>query len=263
MPKVKDIAAAIEDFAPKRLQESYDNTGLQVGSPEMEVTAVLICLDVTEDVLAEAIKRGCNMILSHHPLLFKGLKEVTGATHTQRIVIEAIRNSIAIYAAHTNLDSTAYGVSCEMADAIGIEETRPLVPGAECPDTGLGIIGETPRPVPAMEFLRNLKEIFHVKSLRYSRRTPKVVVRRVAMCGGAGSSFVAEAVKQGADVYVTGDLRYHDFTDYGLDILLADIGHFEGELCSEKIFSRVIHEKFPNFVTYYAESGKNPIGYMC
>lgn len=263
MPKVKEIAAAIEQFAPKALQESYDNTGLQVGDPEMDVTAALICLDVTEDVLAEARKRGCNLIVSHHPLLFKGLKEITGSTPVQRIVMEAISGKIAIYSAHTNLDSVAYGVTHEMAEAVGLAEMSPLIPSREFDGAGLGIIGTMPRPVPAMEFLRNLKEIFQVKALRYSRRTPKVVIRKVALCGGSGGGFISEAIRQGADVYVTGDLRYHDFTDYGIDILLADIGHYESELCSGKIFSRVIHEKFPNFVTYYAESGKNPVGFIC
>ena len=263
MPKVKEIASLIEDFAPKALQEDYDNTGLQVGDPEMEVSAALICLDVTEEVMAEARQRGCNMVISHHPLLFKGLKQITGASPEQRIVAEAIRSSIAIYAAHTNLDSVAYGVSHEMADALGLQDIRPLLPAEGFKDAGMGVIGETPDPVPAMEFLRRLKEIFQVKCLRYSRTTTKLVVKRVALCGGSGSSLIPEALRQGADAYVTGDLRYHDFTSYGPEILLADVGHYEGELCSTKIFSRLIHEKFPNFVTYYAQSGKNPVGFIC
>ncbi len=128
MLKVKDIADVIEDFAPKRLQESYDNAGLQIGNPEMDVTAALLCLDVTEEVLDEAIERHCNMIVSHHPLLFKGLKEVTGRTATERIVIKAIRENVAIYSAHTNLDSAWEGVSHEIAHVLDMSEISVLEP---------------------------------------------------------------------------------------------------------------------------------------
>lgn len=263
MPTVRDIAAAIEAFAPRSLQESYDNSGLQTGNPDMEVRAALICLDVTEEVMDEARSRGCNMVISHHPLLFKGLKDITGRTPQQRIVIKALKNDIAIYSAHTNLDSAWDGVSHEMAHTLGLDDLQVLCPGSDGPISGLGLVGRLSKPVPAMEFLRNVREAFHAKCLRYSTRTPKLVIRTVAVCGGSGGSLLRRAIESGADVYVTGDLKYHDFTDHGLDILLADIGHFESELCSEKIFSRIIREKFPNFVTYYAETGKNPVGFLC
>jgi len=262
MPTVREIAEAIESFAPKDLQESYDNSGLQLGCRDMEVKAALICLDVTEEIIEEAKRRGCNMVISHHPLLFHGLKQISGETPTQRIVINAIKNSIAIYAAHTNLDAAWEGVSYEMAHLLGLSSTRPLVPMDGRPETGLGLLGEFTKPVPAMEFLRKVKDTFHCKCLRYSSRTPKLVIRTVALCGGSGAEFIREAVKRGADAYVTADIKYHDFTDNALSILLADIGHYESELCSEKIFSRIIHEKFPNFVTYYAEMGKNPVGFL-
>lgn len=263
MPKVKEIAAAIEEFAPRCLQESYDNSGLQVGDPEMDVRAALICLDVTEEILQEALARDCNMVISHHPLLFKGLKDITGRTPQQRIVACAIRHDIAIYAAHTNLDSAWDGVSHEMARLLGLTDLQVLVPGDNGPTTGLGLTGLTPKPVPAMEFLRRVRDTFHTKCLRYSTRTPKLVIRKVALCGGAGASMIKNAIDSGADVFVTGDIKYHDFTDFGLDILLADIGHYESELCSGKIFSRIIREKIPNFVTYYAQAGKNPVGFIC
>ena len=148
MIKVKDIAKAIEDFAPKELQESYDNTGLQIGDPEMDVKAVLLCLDVTEDILAEARRRQCNMIVSHHPLLFSGLKQITGSNPTQRIVAEALRHDIAIYASHTNLDSAFQGVSYELAHMLNLSNVSPLLPSGREPETGLGVIGDispTPR----------------------------------------------------------------------------------------------------------------------
>ena len=135
MPKVKDIAKAIEDFAPLSLKESWDNPGLQVGDPEMDVTGVLLCLDVTEDIMLEAIRRDCNMVVSHHPLIFGGLKKLTGSTPVERIAAMAIRDNIAIYSAHTNLDSAFEGVSYEMAHMLGMKQCRPLEPsttGDDC-----------------------------------------------------------------------------------------------------------------------------------
>ena len=182
--KVKDIAEAIENFAPKRLQESYDNAGLQVGDPEMDVYAALLCLDVTEDVLNEALERHCNLIISHHPLLFKGLKEVTGRTATERIVISAIKKNIAIYSAHTNLDSAWEGVSHEIAHVLNMRDLRVLEPHDGEELTYLGVVGNV-QPTPKIEFLRKIKEAFKVKSLRYSSQSPQLVVRKVAVCGGA------------------------------------------------------------------------------
>lgn len=259
--KVKDIAEAIETFAPKQLQESYDNAGLQVGDPDMDVTAALLCLDVTEDVVREAIERRCNLIVSHHPLLFKGLKEVTGRTATERIVITAIKENIAIYSAHTNLDSAWEGVSYEIAHALNIRNLKVLEPKSDNNSVGLGVIGDI-QPVPKIEFLRKIKEAFKVKSLRYSSQSPQLVVRKVAVCGGAGASLIRDAIEAGADMIITGDVKYHDFTTYGLDIIIADIGHYESELCTKKIFSKIIREKFPDFVTYFAETESNPINYM-
>ncbi|MFG6424901.1 Nif3-like dinuclear metal center hexameric protein [Lepagella muris] len=259
--KVKDIAEAIENFAPKRLQESYDNAGLQVGDPEMDVYAALLCLDVTEDVLNEALERHCNLIISHHPLLFKGLKEVTGRTATERIVISAIKKNIAIYSAHTNLDSAWEGVSHEIAHVLNMRDLRVLEPHDGEELTGLGVVGNV-QPTPKIEFLRKIKEAFKVKSLRYSSQSPQLVVRKVAVCGGAGASLIRDAINAGADMIITGDVKYHDFTTYGLDIIIADIGHYESELCTKKIFSTILKDRYPDFVTYFAESETNPVNYM-
>lgn len=261
MPKLKDIATVIEEFAPKALQESYDNTGLQVGDPEMEVSAALLCLDVTEDLIEEAQRRHCNLIISHHPLLFKGLKQITGSTSAQRIVIKAIKHNIAIYSAHTNLDSVWEGVSHEMAHMLHIADIKVLIPKPGNESAGLGIIG-TIQPVPKIEFLRKVKDTFNVKCLRYSSQSPQLVVRRVAVCGGAGASFIKDAIAAGADIIVTGDVKYHDFTEYGTEIIIADIGHYESELCTAKIFSRILREKFPDFVIYFSEKEANPVKFM-
>lgn len=259
MLKVKDIARAIEEFAPLSLQESYDNAGLQVGNPDAQVSAVLLCLDVTEDILKEAKARSCNLIVSHHPLIFRGLKQLTGEDQTQRIVMEALKEGIAIYAAHTNLDSTVEGVSYEMAHLLSLRNLEVLVPSEKNPQIGLGIIGSYENPIPQLEFLRKVKDVFAVKALRYSGQTEHLVIRRVALCGGSGASFIHEAMAKGADAYLSGDFKYHDYTSYGLDILIADIGHHESELCSRRILSRIIRESLPDCVTYFAETETNPI----
>ncbi|MDE5774470.1 MAG: Nif3-like dinuclear metal center hexameric protein [Muribaculaceae bacterium] len=259
--RVGDIAGVIESFAPKRLQESYDNAGLQVGDPDMQVSAVLLCLDVTPEILEEAKRRQCNLIISHHPLLFSGLKQITGRTPVERIVIDAITNHIAIYSAHTNLDSAIEGVSYEIAHALDMRGLSVLEPKSDTPEYGLGVIGDI-KPTPTLEFLRKVKELFNVSPLRYSAMSPQIVIRKVAVCGGAGASLIRNAITSGADVLLTGDLKYHDYTSYGYDILLADIGHYESELGSRKIFSRIIREAFPECVTYFAETESNPIAYM-
>lgn len=258
---VKEIAEAIEAFAPRHLQENYDNAGLQVGYPEMEVSAVLLCLDVTEDILNEALERHCNLIVSHHPLLFKGLKEITGRTSTERIVMKAIRENIAIYSAHTNLDSAREGVSYEIAHRLHLSNLKVLEPKDPESLTGMGIIGDV-KPTPKIEFLRKIKEVFKVKSLKYSAQSPQLVVRKVAVCGGSGASLIKDAIRENADILVTGDLKYHDFTTFGLDIILTDIGHFESEIITKEIFSRIIRESIPDCVTYYSERESNPIKYL-
>lgn len=258
MVRVKDIAEIIEEFAPKSLQESYDNAGLQVGDPHALVTAVLLCLDVTEEVIKEAKERECNLIVSHHPLIFKGLKSLTGSDATQKMVIDALKEDIAVYSAHTNLDSVWDGVSHEIARRLEVKELEVLEPRTENPKAGLGVVGNI-KPVPKIEFLRKIKNTFKVRALRYSAQSPSVVVRRVAVCGGAGASLINSAIKTHADILVTGDVKYHDFTSYGSEIIIADIGHYESELCSRDILSRVIRDKFPELTIYFSDSESNPI----
>lgn len=261
MLKVRDIAAAIEEFAPKSLQESYDNSGLQVGNPEMDVSAVLLCLDVTEEILDEALRRKCNLIVSHHPLLFSGLKRISGETPTERIVIKALKHNIAIYASHTNLDSTLEGVSYEIAHLLKMTNLSVLCPNPGNPSAGLGIIGDIV-PAPKLEFLRKAKCALNVAHLRYSAQSPHIVVRRVALCGGGGASMIRDAIARGADALLTGDLKYHDYTGFGYAILLADIGHYESELCTRKLLSRIIRGAFPDCVIYFSDTESNPVAYI-
>lgn len=259
MPTVRDIATAIEAKAPLSLQESYDNSGLQAGTYDTPVDTVLVCLTVTEDIVEEACRRSCDMIVSHHPLLFSGLKRIGDATATERIVTAAIRAGIAIYSSHTCLDAAAEGINTDIAHALGMTDIRPLVPTAPGADTGLGAIGSMPAPVPTVEFLRLVKETFGVKALRYSGTTPKIVIRRVALCGGSGSDFIRDAIAAGADAYVTGDLKYHHFDGFGPEILLADFGHYESEYCARKILRRILQDAFPDLAVLTADTETNPV----
>lgn len=259
--RVKEIAEVLEQFAPLPLQESYDNAGLQLGNPEAGVHAVLLCLDVTAEVLEEAIRRKCDLIVSHHPLIFHGLKNLTGADETQRIVMRALSEGIAIYSAHTNLDSTWNGVSHEMAHMLGVTDIEVLDPIAGNPHAGLGVVGNI-TPTPKLELLRRIKEKFGVESLRYSSQSNQIVVKRIALCGGSGASLIKRAIASGADLYVTGDVKYHDFASYGTDIVIADIGHYESELCSMQIFSRIIRGKYPELVVYFSEDQTDPVAVM-
>lgn len=261
MTKVRDIAEAIERFAPISLQEDYDNAGLQVGNPDMEVSGVLLCLDVTEDILKEAMKRRCNLIVSHHPLIFKGLKRLSDENAIQRIVVDAIRNSVAIYSAHTNLDAAREGVSHEIAHMLDLTDIHVLDPHKDDPLTGSGVIGRI-SPTPRLEFLRKVKEKFNVRVLRFSALSPRLVIKKVAVCGGAGAFLIRKAIENDADVIVTGDVKYHDFTSFGEDIIIADIGHYESELCSAKIFSRIIRDAFPETVVYFSQKESNPIAVL-
>ena len=261
MPKVTDIAAAIEQFAPLSLQEEWDNCGLQVGLPDSEVTAVLVCLDVTPEVLAEAEKRECNMVVSHHPLIFRGLKHITGSTPTESMVATAIQRGISIYSAHTNVDNAPGGMSYEMARLMHLRNVEVLCPQAGSTESGLGVIGDI-EPLPALEFLRRVKETFHVKGLRYSANSPTLVIRKVAMCGGAGADFIKDAIRSNADVYVSGDIKYHEMTSYADKILIADIGHFDSEVCVRKIFAGILRQKFPELCIYISDSEKNPVALL-
>lgn len=259
MPTCADIIAAITAFAPQSLQESWDNSGVQVGRVEAECTGVLVCVDVTPAVVAEASRLGCNLIVSHHPLIFKGLRSITGATPVMLAVMEAIRADIVVYSAHTSLDSARGGVTWEMARMLGVNVDSVLAPSAPGADTGLGVVGTLAAPMSQADFAALASRTFASPHPRASRGTGRKI-SRVALCGGSGGEFIPKAVDARADAYVTADIRYHDFVDHGQSIFLLDVGHFESESCAKEIFSRVITEKFPNFAVYYSHQ-QNPIQY--
>lgn len=255
-----DIIGAVTDFAPPSLQESWDNSGVQVGRTDLPCSGVLLCVDVTPDTVDEAEALGCDLIISHHPLIFKGLKSLTGATQVERAVISALRAGMTVYSAHTSLDSTRGGVSWEMARMLGAEVSGVLSPSGPSADTGLGVVARFSAPVAPAELYALASRAFGSPHPRASRCACPAV-GTVALCGGSGGEFIRAAIEAGADAYITADVRYHDFVDFGNDIFLLDIGHFESESCAKEIFYRVITEKFPNFAVYYSKQ-QNPIQYF-
>lgn len=259
--KVKDIIDVLEQAAPPSLQESYDNTGLQVGDPDREATGVLLCVDLSPEVVREAVARGANMVVSHHPVLFRGLKQIVGRTLPERTVLEAIKSDVALYSCHTSIDSARGGVSAEMAERLGLRDVEVLEK-KEDPSVGLGAVGNLPEPLQPEAFVRLVKNMFGSPVARCSRPREGQTISRVALCGGSGSSLIDLAVAAGADAYLTSDTSYHAFVDRRDDLFLVDIGHYESENCVKQIFYRVITEKFPNFAVHYSETEKNPIVYL-
>lgn len=256
-----DVIAAVAAYAPPQLQESWDNSGVQLGlGLDAPCTGVLLCVDVTPDVVAEARSLGCNLIVSHHPLIFKGLRSITGSTPVERAVADALRADIAVYSAHTSLDSAPGGISHEMAAMLGARVTAVLAPQAADPSAGLGVVAELAAPMAADDFAALCAATFGAPHLRRSAGAGRPV-SRVALCGGSGGEFIGRAEAAGADAYVTGDIRYHDFVDHGRRLLLLDVGHFESESCAKSIFYRVITEKIPNFAVHYSNQ-HNPVQYL-
>lgn len=363
--KISDVIKHLESKAPLPLQESWDNSGLLTGDSSADCSGVLLALDMTEEVVAEAVRNGCNLIVAHHPVIFKGLKRLTGKTAVERTVIDAIRQNVALYAIHTNLDNTINGVSGRMGMKIGLKEIRVLQPMAgqlkklytyvpethlealrtalfdagggsigrydECSfgnlgegtfrplegaepfigehgkrqqqqewkievlfeswkeaailramrsahpyeeiafeivklenihqETGSGIIGKLPVPVSETEFLTRLKEIFELKAVRHTPFTGRMV-STVAMCGGAGSFLINNALGACADVYVTADVKYHEFFGAEGRMVIADIGHFESEQFTVELLYEILLKKFPNFAVLKSDVITNPIQYF-
>ncbi|MDX5423007.1 MAG: Nif3-like dinuclear metal center hexameric protein [Hymenobacteraceae bacterium] len=364
MTKIQDVTQLLEQLAPLRYQESYDNAGLQTGNPAEEVKGILVTLDCTEEVIGEAVEKGCNLVVAHHPVIFKGLKSLTGKSYVERTIIKAIQNNIAIYASHTNLDNVLQGVNTKIADKLGLQDQRILVrkpqtlmqlvafvpventeevlqalhqagagnigeysncsfqvqgtgrflpsdkanptigqPGKaeqvqenrievifpaylqhrimnalreahpyeevahylyslenQNQEVGIGMIGDLTEEMTEEQFLTYLKEKMQLQGVRY---TPigSQRVKRVAVCGGAGSFLIKDAIRSGADALVTGDVKYHEFFDAEGRLMIADIGHYESEVFTKEIFYDTISKKFTNFAVYLSEVNTNPIRY--
>ncbi len=363
--KIKELIRPLEEFAPLSVQEPYDNAGLILGTPETEVSKVLITLDVTEVTLDEALKNDCDIIISHHPLIFKGLKKITGGNLVEKLVLKAIKHNVAIYASHTNLDNVKDGVNAVIAQKLGLrklqllqkrkgllrklvtfcpleqanevraklfsagaghignydwcsfnaegegsfranENANPFVGEKgelhfekevrietiypaykegvvlrslfdahpyeevaydiyplenEFDNIGSGMMGELSVEVSEEEFLQKVKTVFDSKAIRYSGLLRKKV-KKVAVCGGSGSFLIATAKRAGADVFITGDIKYHDFFEADGKILLTDIGHYESEQFTKELIADILMKNFPTFALRISENEENPVKYI-
>ena len=361
--KISELIKGFEEVIPLDFQESYDNCGLQIGNAQHELSQALICFDITEEVVDEAIEKKCNLIISHHPLIFKGIKKITGSNYIERILLKAIKSDICIYCAHTNLDNNFDGLNLFIADKLELKNCKILAPVEKtlkklvvfCPsnhaeglrralfqaggghignydscsfnlegtgtfranqyanpfvgeinelhaegetriemifpqhierriiDTllknhpyeevaydiypldnafakvGAGVLGELAAPMATLDFFQYLKDTFQTKSIRHSKIL-KPTLRKIAYCGGSGSFLIQKAMAQGADVFITGDIKYHDF--FSERILLADIGHFESEQFSCELITTILMKKFPTFAFLYSENRINPVYYF-
>ena len=363
--KIKEIIQALEMFAPLPLQDGFDNAGLQVGLTDAEATGALLCLDVTEAVVDEACMLGFNLIVSHHPLLFKGCKSLTGANYVERCIMKAIKNDIVIYSMHTNLDNAPLGVNYKIAEKIGLKNVRILDPkpdsllklvtfvplkqaeevrkalfdaGCGCignydacsynlqgegtfraqegtnpfcgkigelhheeevrietilpsfkqntvikalkaahpyeepafdlyplqntwDQVGAGIVGELQEPETETDFLKRIKKTFEVGCVKHSRMNGRLI-QKVALCGGSGAFLLPKAVGIHADVFITGEVKYHDYFFYENDILVAEIGHYESEQYTKELIQTITKEAFPTLEVQLTRVNTNPIKYL-
>ena len=260
---IGQLAAYLEEIAPLHLQESYDNAGLLTGNRNEPVRGVLTALDMLEPVVDEAERLGCNVVVAHHPIIFKGLKRLVGEHYVERVVIKAIRAGIALYAIHTNLDSVLeHGVNERIGQSLGLQGLRILEPRPEdnTGGTGMGALGELPAPMGVDAFLALLRERMGCPMVRHTGWEGREI-RRVAVCGGAGSFLLPAALRSGADAFVTSDLKYHEFFEADGRILLADIGHYESEQGTIRLLKELIDKKFRNFATHCTTVCTNPVKY--
>ena len=256
--KLREIIATLERLAPLRLQEEWDNSGLQVGFPEAEAGRIMVCLDITEAIVGEAIAKGCNMIVSHHPLLFKALRQVSDATYQQRCVVRALSAGISIYSAHTSLDNAPGGVNHKIAELLGLQNLRWLSP-REGEDAGSGLVGELPAPEIDVDFLARVKRIFDVRCLRHSILDGREI-HRVALCGGAGAFLLGDAVRAGADCFLSGEFHYHDYFENG-SVLLAELGHYQSEQFTQDLLVEYLTANCPGLDVIKTTIDTNPICY--
>ena len=258
-----DVLTAIDDFAPFSLQANYDNSGLLVGELATPLLGALVCLDVTEEVVNEAIERQCNLVISHHPLIFHGIKHLRGDTQISRTIIRALRAQVGIIAAHTNLDAAVGGINYALAKKIGLIPESVLSPVQHGRDgEGIGLVGNLPNAISEDDFLALLARNFPQQPcLRYSPKTKKMI-RRVALCGGSGIDFLDDAIRFKADAYVTGDAKYHDFQRPDGRLLMIDLGHRETELCAIELLKQIFSQKFPTFVCGVAAQEQSPLNYF-
>ncbi len=261
-----DLIQYLHEIAPNQLQETYDNAGLIVGDAKTPITGVLVSLDATEKVIDEAIALGCNLVVSHHPIVFTGLKRFTGATYVERAVIKAIKHDIGLFAIHTNLDNVLdNGVNQRIAHQLGLEDLDILSPKPDVlyneKKVGAGVIGRLASPMSSMDFLHYLKNRMELSTIKYTDLC-KSHIEKVAICGGSGGFLLAAAKASEADIFITSDYKYHEFFDADGAIIIADIGHYESEQFTIQLLQELISQKFSNFAAHCTKIITNPVHYL-
>ena len=261
--KIKEVLSALEEFAPLPLQESWDNAGLQIGLTEAEVSGALLCLDVTERIVDEAAQKGCNLVVSHHPLLFRGLKQIGNGTDVERAVWKAIQKGIAVISMHTNLDNARGGVNFKIAERLGLQNVRfgAQMEGENELTSGSWVMGELTEPMAADDFVKHVKKQMEAESAMCNEllRRP---IRKVAICGGAGDFLLDEVAKSGADAFLTGEMHYHVYFGHEQQLQICVIGHYESEHFTTEVLRDIINKACPEVRTAIAETNTNPIIYF-
>ncbi|MBK8517380.1 MAG: Nif3-like dinuclear metal center hexameric protein [Saprospiraceae bacterium] len=264
--KIDQLVQFLHRTAPLSLQEDYDNAGLIVGSPDTEISGVLICLDAIESVVDEAIILNCNLIIAHHPIIFRGLKKLNGTNYIERTVIKALKNDIAIFAIHTNLDNVILsGVNTKIAEKLKLTDTSLLAPKPgiyhDGNPVGSGMIGSLTGIFTADSFMEYLKDKMELNIVKHTELCMPYI-RRVAICGGSGGFLLKEAKQQGADIFITSDFKYHEYFDADGEIIIADIGHFESEKYTIELLYELIINNFSTFAAHCTKIITNPIKYF-
>jgi dinuclear metal center YbgI/SA1388 family protein len=263
--RVSEIVEALERLAPAALAESYDNVGLLIGEADTEAKEALLALELTDAVLDEALTKGCNVVITHHPIWFGKRNRLTGDDYASRLMLRAIRTHIAMIGIHTNLDNVAHGVNARIAKQIGLTNTSILQPSPKLFNgqvTGAGMIGDLNPALSPEALLDFLRDRFGCRVLRHTA-TKRIELARIAICGGAGSFLLEAAISAGAHALITSDIRYHTFFDAPDDFLLVDMGHYESEQFTPEVLLAFLAETFPTFAVQKSETVTNPIHYYC
>jgi len=258
--KIEHIIAHLESIAALTYQEDYDNSGILTGDTGDNCNGVLVSLDCTGDVVREAVEKKCNLIVSHHPLVFRPIRRIIPENGVSKALIQAIKAGISVYAIHTNLDNILSGVNSTIADKLGLINRKILLPRPGNPGIGSGMTGDLSEPLSEKQVLIRLKEEFGIPVIRHSPLTGRTITR-IAVCGGAGSFLIPNALQEGAGFFISADIRYHEFFAADGEMVVADIGHFESEQFTVDLIHDIILEKFPNFAVLKSGTKTNPVNY--
>lgn len=240
--KIQHLIDAMDATVHPEYQEEYDNAGFLVGNPANEITGVLVALDLTEEVVEEAVEKGLNVIVTHHPFIFGGVRRITPGNTVGRLIMQLISNKIAVYSAHTNLDNMLDGVNGILSQQLQLTDCHILKTLEGHDDVGAGLVGMLPSPMPLFDFIEQVKRTLQLPALRTNVHPENIRsnVRRVAICGGAGSFLINDAIRAKADIFLTGDLKYHDYQKAEGRLVLGDICHYESErFCKELLANTV------------------------